>query len=61
MVYAAACAENGDFAEAVKWQKRVLADTTLRPNDLPKLREQLKLYEAKQPYRLPKPVPPRKE
>lgn len=49
---AAACAECGDFDEAVKWQKKALES----PNGLPKgeiknAQARLKLYEKHQPYR----------
>jgi tetratricopeptide (TPR) repeat protein len=51
--YAAACAENEDFAEAVKWQKKVLDDFKEYVEEYgPEMRKRLKLYEAKRPFRL---------
>ena len=50
---AAACAEAGDFAEAVKFQKRALADAEYAAADNGEGRTRLKLYEEKKPYRLP--------
>ena len=52
---AAAHAEAGDFAEAMKWQREVLRDTAyLQKNPEAKaLRDRLELYEAKKPYRRP--------
>ena len=48
---AAACAEAGDFAAAVKWQEQALPlykDEILKQN----ARTRLALYQAKQPYRV---------
>jgi tetratricopeptide (TPR) repeat protein len=46
---AAACAEAGDFAKAIEWQKKAieLADD----DDKPELESRLELYEAGKPYR----------
>jgi tetratricopeptide (TPR) repeat protein len=51
--YSAAAAEKGDFAEAVKWQKKVLDDSEhlMRRGMGPRMR--LRLYEAKEPWRFP--------
>jgi tetratricopeptide (TPR) repeat protein len=49
---AAAWAESGDFAQAVKWQQRAIAVAQASaPNDLPFLRWQLAEYEKGHPYR----------
>jgi tetratricopeptide (TPR) repeat protein len=48
---AAAYAEAGDFAEAVRWQKQALADTRLQADERAEYQLRLKLYEAKKPYR----------
>ena len=50
--YAAACAENGDFAEAVKWQEKVLDDTDYMAQRGEKAKQRLELYKAKKPYRI---------
>ena len=42
---AAACAENGQFDDAVKWEKKALEDPAYKEG------RRLKLYEAKTPYR----------
>jgi len=47
---AAACAETGDFSEAVKWQQRAV---DLAPGEeRPQLLSELQLYESGKPYRL---------
>lgn len=46
---AAAYAECGDFAEAVRWQEKALADPQLKDNA--ELRHRLELYRDKKPYR----------
>jgi tetratricopeptide (TPR) repeat protein len=48
---AAGCAECGQFEEAVKWQKKVLADMQLLKREAEKARKRLKLYEEKMPCR----------
>jgi lipopolysaccharide biosynthesis regulator YciM len=48
---AAACAENGLFDEAVKWQYRALENQDYRPEELGEARMRLKLYEQRKPYR----------
>jgi hypothetical protein len=48
---AAAYAESGDFAEAVRWQKQALADANLHPDERAEYQQRLKLYEEKKPYR----------
>jgi tetratricopeptide (TPR) repeat protein len=50
---AAAYAEDGQFAETVKWQKEAikLAKDLDEPEELQKMQERLKLYQNKQPYR----------
>ena len=46
---AAAYAESGDFAEAVRWQEKALEDPGFK-ND-PDMRRRLELYRDKKPYR----------
>jgi hypothetical protein len=46
---AAACAEAGDFAAAVKWQQKVIA-LTARPANGNEYQERLALYAAGKPY-----------
>lgn len=48
---AAAYAEAGDFAQAVRYQKQALEDRRLAAS--PDVRERLRLYEQKKPYREP--------
>jgi hypothetical protein len=59
---AAACAEDGRFDEAVKWQKKALEDKRLEKLIGPDMRARVKLYEQKKPYRQSdkpaKPEPP---
>ncbi|MBN9121300.1 MAG: tetratricopeptide repeat protein, partial [Planctomycetes bacterium] len=50
---AAACAEEGQFDEAVKFQKRALEDATFVAGSGSDARERLGLYEQKKPHRLP--------
>ncbi|MFT3879907.1 MAG: tetratricopeptide repeat protein [Gemmatales bacterium] len=47
---AAAYAETGDFAEAVKWQKLALDSLLSSPRSTDASRERLKLYEENKPY-----------
>lgn len=55
--YAAACAADGHFDEAVKWQTRATADDEYMARRGPTARYRLQLFEAQQPFRL---SPPRK-
>jgi tetratricopeptide (TPR) repeat protein len=48
---AAAYAEAGQFDEAVKWQKKALADRKLAEESGGEMRGRLRLYEARKPYR----------
>jgi tetratricopeptide (TPR) repeat protein/tRNA A-37 threonylcarbamoyl transferase component Bud32 len=55
---AAAHAEAGQFAEAVKWQKEALAHPEAFPaSEVEEMKERLKLYESGKPYHQPKPPP----
>jgi tetratricopeptide (TPR) repeat protein len=47
---AAACAETGSFAEAVKWQEKALE--LAPPTQKAQLRSRLELYQSGKPYRL---------
>jgi hypothetical protein len=49
-VLAAACAEAGDYAEAVNWQQKAMALPT-NPSFADHLRDRLDLYRAGKPYR----------
>ena len=51
--YAAALAESGDFAEAVKTQSLVVADATLEPTHRAEAQARLDLYKSKKAYRQP--------
>ncbi len=52
--FAAACAEVGDFGEAVRWQKRALTDPAYRKTYGKKVvSDRSLLYEQGLPYRLP--------
>jgi tetratricopeptide (TPR) repeat protein len=48
---AAAYAEAGKFGEAIKWQKKALADRKLAEESGGEMRQRLQLYEARKPYR----------
>ncbi len=50
-VVAAVHAEIGNFPEAVQWQQRALDKSTSAGKKLNELKERLKLYEDKKPYR----------
>jgi len=47
---AAACAETGDFKEAIKWEKKSM-ELGLPAKELPKAQERLALYQQGKPYR----------
>ncbi len=47
---AAACAESGDFASAVKWEQKAI-DVETRVKEKPEYGERLKLYQEKHPFR----------
>ena len=47
---AAACAEAGDFDNAVKWENQALADPDLKGKDRTDAQSRLKLYQAHKPY-----------
>lgn len=48
---AAAYAEAGNFAEAVKWQEKALADPSFAAEEHKEAKERLALYRARKPYR----------
>ncbi len=47
---AAACAEAGDFNNAVKWENKILETPNLSPEESAGAKERLDLYQAHQPY-----------
>jgi len=47
---AAACAEAGDFENAVKWENQQLATPGLNASDIADAQKRLALYQARQPY-----------
>src|SRR5262249_39390449 len=54
--FAAACAEVGDFDEAVRWQKKALADGAYRKQyGEETVTDRLRLYEQGSPFRLQAP------
>jgi hypothetical protein len=56
---AAAYAETGQFADALKWQKKALEHPeAFEAAALEQSRQRLKLCEAREPYHEPKPTPP---
>jgi tetratricopeptide (TPR) repeat protein len=50
-ILAAAYAETGDFASAVKWQEKALDDKSYASREGDKARQRLQLYKDKKPYR----------
>src|SRR5262249_50929833 len=50
---AAAYAEAGQFAEAIRWQKKALEDESFATAQGSDARKRLELYKAKKPYRQP--------
>jgi RNA polymerase sigma factor (sigma-70 family) len=53
---AAACAEAGDFDNAIKWETQVLQSPILAPEDVTTARERLALYQTRQSYHRPPPT-----
>jgi tetratricopeptide (TPR) repeat protein len=50
--YAAACAEAGDFEEAVKWQSRAATDEDYFHRNASSINYRLQLYQSKKPLRM---------
>jgi len=50
---AAACAEAGDFAQAIKWETSYLEAPSLPKSNAAEATSRLKLYQARQPFRVP--------
>src|SRR5258708_24767678 len=48
---AAAYAETGQFAEAIRWQEKALEDAGFARSSGPAMRQRLELYRAGKPYR----------
>jgi tetratricopeptide (TPR) repeat protein len=53
---AAASAEAGDFANAIKWETQVMQSSDLAPEDVTTARERLSLYQTRQTYHRPPPA-----
>jgi tetratricopeptide (TPR) repeat protein len=58
---AAAYAETGNFAAAIKWEQRSLQTTNLAQEDAAKAKTRRALYQASKPYHEEKPQPARRE
>ena len=54
---AAAYAETGDFENAIKLENKILSMPQLPPASAANAQSRLKLYELREPYRMPQPAP----